>query len=182
VFTLRGGDVTIWSSRGDIAAGSSPKTVVTAPPTRVLVDTFSASLQTDLGGLATGGGIGVLAAVQGVEPGAVTLVAPQGTVDAGDAGIRATGNISIAAAQVLNADNIASGGTSVGVPSAPAAAAPNLGGLSAGASSTAATSSSATELARQSQPTQSAADEAPSSITVEVLGYGGASETEEDEA
>jgi filamentous hemagglutinin family protein len=182
LFTLRSGDVTIWSSRGDIAAGSSPKTVVTAPPTRVLVDTFSASLQTDLGGLATGGGIGVLAAVQGVEPGAVTLVAPQGTVDAGDAGIRATGNISIAAAQVLNADNIASGGTSVGVPSAPAAAAPNLGGLSAGASSTAATSSSATELARQSQPTQSAADEAPSSITVEVLGYGGASETEEDEA
>jgi filamentous hemagglutinin family protein len=182
VFTLQGGDVTIWSSRGDIAAGSSPKTVVTAPPTRVLVDTFSASLQTDLGGLATGGGIGVLAAVQGVAPGAVTLVAPEGTVDAGDAGIRATGNISIAAAKVLNADNISAGGTSVGVPSAPSAAAPNLGGLTAGNSTAAATSSSATELARQSQPTQSAADEAPSSITVEVLGYGGASETEEDEA
>jgi hypothetical protein len=139
-------------------------------------------LQTDLGGLATGGGIGVLAAVQGVAPGAVTLVAPEGTVDAGDAGIRATGNISIAAAKVLNADNISAGGTSVGVPSAPAAAAPNLGGLTAGNSTAAATSSSATELARQSQPTQSAADEAPSSITVEVLGYGGASETEEDEA
>jgi filamentous hemagglutinin len=182
IFTLRGGDVTIWSSRGDIAAGSSPKTVVTAPPTRVLVDTFSASLQTDLGGLATGGGIGVLAAVQGVEPGAVTLVAPEGTVDAGDAGIRATGNISIAAAQVLNADNIAAGGTSAGVPAAPAAAAPNVAGLSSASSSTAATTAAASDVAQPSRTDTAATQEVPSSITVEVLGYGGAAEGEEDEA
>ena len=34
--------------------------VVTAPPTRVTLDVTSADLQTDLGGLATGGGIGAL--------------------------------------------------------------------------------------------------------------------------
>ncbi|MBJ7391025.1 MAG: filamentous hemagglutinin family protein, partial [Chthoniobacterales bacterium] len=82
IFTLRGGDLTIWSSRGDIAAGTAAKTVVTAPPTRVLIDAISAEIETDLGGLATGGGIGVLASVAGVEPGAVTLLAPRGTVDA----------------------------------------------------------------------------------------------------
>jgi hypothetical protein len=68
-FTLRGGDMAIWSTTGDIAAGTSPKTVVTAPPTRVAVDTPSADIKTDLGGLVTGGGIGVLASIEGVAPG-----------------------------------------------------------------------------------------------------------------
>lgn len=175
IFTLRGGDLTIWSSSGDIAAGTAPKTVVTAPPTRVIIDPTSADVKTDLGGLATGGGIGVLASVEGVEPGSVSLLAPQGTVDAGDAGIRATGDINIAAAEVLNADNIAAGGTSVGVPAAPPAVAPNIAGLTAGASTTAATSTAAGNMARQSQNSAETAaqEEPPSVITVEVLGYGG---------
>ncbi|MFZ4483503.1 MAG: filamentous hemagglutinin family protein [Chthoniobacterales bacterium] len=181
IFTLRGGDITIWSSTGDIAAGTAAKTVVTAPPTRVLVDAFSASVETDLAGLATGGGIGVLASVEGVPPGTVTLLAPVGTVDAGDAGIRATGDITIAAAQVLNADNISAGGTTVGAPSAPVAAAPNVSALSAGATSSAATSSAAGDLAQQSQQGGGAAvqDQAASIVTVEVLGYGGGEGSEE---
>jgi len=182
IFTLRGGDLTIWSSSGDIAAGTAPKTVVTAPPTRVLVDATSADIVTDLGGLATGGGIGVLASVEGVEPGAVTLLAPEGTVDAGDAGIRATGDITIAAAQVVNADNISAGGTSAGVPAAAPAAAPNVAGLSSASSSTAATSSAASDVAQQGRPDSAATqDQAPSTITVEVLGYGGGEGREEDE-
>ena len=176
IFTLRGGDMTIWSSTGDIAAGTSPKTVVTAPPTRVVIDTTSADVATDLGGLATGGGIGVLASVEGVEPGDVNLIAPEGTVDAGDAGIQATGNIKIAAAVVLNADNISAGGTSTGVPSAPVAAAPNVGGLASGASSTAATSSAAESVANQSSRPSQEIVESPSLITVEILGYGGGDE------
>jgi hypothetical protein len=181
IFTLRGGDLTIWSSRGDIAAGTAAKTVVTAPPTRVLIDAISAEIETDLGGLATGGGIGVLASVAGVEPGAVTLLAPRGTVDAGDAGIRATGNITIAAAQVRNADNIAAGGTSVGVPAAPAAAAPNVGGLSSASSSTAATTAAASDVAQQGRNDTAAAQEAPSTVSVEVLGYGGGENQEREE-
>lgn len=175
IFTLRGGDLIIWSSKGDIAAGSAPRTVVTAPPTRVVIDSDSAAVQTDLGGLATGGGIGVLASVKGVRPGSVDLIAPSGVVDAGDAGIRATGDITIAAVQVLNASRITAGGSSVGVPSAPAPAAPNLGAASSAASASAATSSASQEVASQSQePAGTAVQEfADSLITVEVIGYGG---------
>jgi hypothetical protein len=172
IFTLRGGDMTIWSSTGDIAAGTASKTVVTAPPTRVVIDTTSADVATDLGGLATGGGIGVLASVKGVPPGNVSLIAPVGTVDAGDAGIQATGNLRIAASQVLNTDNISTGGTSSGVPSAPTVAAPNVGGLTSASSSSAASNSAANQVANQASQPQETID-APSIITVEVLGYGG---------
>ena len=106
IFTLRGGNIIIWSNAGNIAAGEAAKTVQSAPPTRVLIDPQSGDVQTDLAGLGTGGGIGVLAAVQGVAPGNVDLIAPRGFIDAGDAGIRSTGNLNLAAVQVLNASNI----------------------------------------------------------------------------
>lgn len=173
IFTLRGGDLTIWSSAGDIAAGNAPRTVVTAPPTRVLIDSSSADVQTDLGGLATGGGIGVLASVENVEPGDVVLIAPEGTVDAGDAGIRATGNVTIAAVTVLNADNISAGGSTVGVPATPAVAAPNIAGLSSAAGTTGAAANSATQISEQARPQDREEEEPPSIIMVEVLGYGG---------
>jgi hypothetical protein len=179
IFTLRGGDMTIWSTNGDIAAGTSPKTVVTAPPTRVLIDSPSADVATDLGGLATGGGIGVLAAVENVEPGDVYLLAPQGTVDAGDAGIQSTGNLNIAAISVLNADNISTGGTSAGVPSAAPAAAP-VSVSSASSSATAAATSAVDEKASQSQAQQQK-EEPPSLITVDILGYGGGEGDKEEE-
>ena len=173
IFTLRGGDMTIWSSTGDIAAGTSPKTVVTAPPTRVVIDTASADVSTDLGGLVTGGGIGTLASVQGIPPSQVYLIAPLGTVDAGDAGIQATGDIKIAAAAVVNADNISAGGTSSGVPSAPVVAAPSVAGLTSGSSSAAATSSAASSVSNQGPKQSQETVETPSIISVEVLGYGG---------
>ncbi|MEI8293617.1 MAG: filamentous hemagglutinin family protein [bacterium] len=173
IFTLRGGDQVIWSTTGDIAAGSSAKTVQSAPPTRVLIDPQSAALKVDLGGLATGGGIGVLASVEGVKPGNVDLIAPGGTVDAGDAGIRSTGNLNIAATKVLNADNISTGGTSAGVPTAPTVAAPNIGGLTAGSNTVAATNTAAESMANQSRPAAESLPEQPSLITVEILGYGG---------
>jgi len=180
IFTLRGGDITIWSSDGDIAAGTSAKTVVTAPPTRVIIDVQSAEVATDLAGLATGGGIGVLASVEGVKPGSVSLIAPRGTVDAGDAGIRATGDITIAAAQVLNANNITSGGTTVGGAAAPPPP-PNVASLSSASSSTAATTSAASDVTRQAQSGSAADPQAtPSTITVEVLGYGGGEEREDE--
>ena len=181
IFTLRGGDIVVWSSDGDIAAGAAAKTVATAPPTRVLIDPQSATIETDLSGLATGGGIGVLSTVEGTKPGDVDLIAPNGFVDAGDAGIRASGNLNIAAVQVLNADNISTGGTSVGVPTAPTVAAPNVGGLTSGASSSAAANSAASQVSQQGKPQDKPVDESPSMISVEILGYGGGEGDKDEE-
>lgn len=172
IFTLRGGDEIIWASTGNIAAGAASKTVQSAPPTRVLIDPQSGNVKADLAGLATGGGIGVLATVAGVPPGDVDLIAPTGTVDAGDAGIRSSGRLNVAAVQVLNAANIAAGGGSAGVPTPPAA--PSIGGVAVAAANTTAAASSAS-IDRTRTPTQTAAavTSLPSIITVEVLGYGG---------
>ena len=173
IFTLRGGDEIIWSTAGNIAAGASSKTVQSAPPTRVIVDPQSGDVKTDISGLATGGGIGVLASVAGIAPGSVDLVAPGGAIDAGDAGIRSTGKLNVAATVILNASNIQASGGSTGTPTV-SVSAPNLGSIAAG-NTQAAASSSASEATRQAAQ-QSAAtprEEPPSIITVEVLGYGG---------
>lgn len=42
-------------------------------------------------GFATAGGIGVLQTIKGAPPGNIDLIAPTGVVDAGEAGIRASG-------------------------------------------------------------------------------------------
>ena len=172
IFTLRGGDITMWSSNGNIAAGTAPKTVVTAPPTRVIMDVTSADVQTDLGGLATGGGIGVLAAVEGVAVGNVDLVAPKGYVDAGDAGIRVTGNLNISAQTVLNSSNISTGGTSSGASPA-SASAPSVGAVTSASNSSAAAGSALAKPESGATAEQKAAAEPLSIISVEVIGYGG---------
>ncbi|MEI8342441.1 MAG: filamentous hemagglutinin family protein, partial [Verrucomicrobiota bacterium] len=176
IFTLRGGNEIIWSSAGNIAAGASSKTVLSAPPTRVLIDPQSGDVKTDLAGLATGGGIGVLASVAGVLPGDVDLIAPAGTVDAGDAGIRVSGNLNISAALILNASNIQVGGASTGTPATPVA--PSIAGLTAATNSQGASNSAADESSAQGR-NQTRAEEIPSIITVEVLGYGGGDDEEE---
>ena len=176
IFTLRGGDIMIWSSAGDIGAGAAAKTVQAAAPTRVIIDPQSADVSTDLAGLATGGGIGVLATVANVPPGDVDLIAPKGKIDAGDAGIRSAGNLNVAAPQIVNAENIQVSGSSAGTPAAPVVAAPNLGAFSAAAASAGATSQAASEVAKSNTPPPPKKDEEeedPSVVTVEVLGYGG---------
>ena len=167
IFTLRGGNILIYSSGGDIAAGAASKTVLSAPPTRVLIDPQTGDVRTDLAGLATGGGIGVLATVANVPPGDVDLIAPSGVIDAGDAGIRSAGNLNLAATQVLNASNIAVSGSTAGAPAAAAVAAPNLAGIATASNAGAATSSEAGNVAQQSvNPTPT--EETPSIITVEI--------------
>ena len=176
IFTLRGGDITIWSDKGNIAAGYSAKTVASAPPTRVLIDPQSGDVVTDLAGLATGGGIGVLATVAGIPEGAVDLIAPTGVIDAGDAGIRATGKLNLAATAVLNAANISAGSTS-GAPAAAAApAAPNVSGATAASAASAGNNASAQAAKPPAQK-----DETPSIISVDVLGYGGGEKSDDDE-
>jgi filamentous hemagglutinin len=168
IFSLRGGDIMIWSDKGNIAAGSSAKTVATAPPTRVLIDPSSGNVQTDLAGLATGGGIGVLDTVAGIPPGNIDLIAVSGIIDAGDAGIRASGNINLAALAVKGGDNISSGGTTKGAPpaAAPPASAPAAANTASAANASAATTSKNAASSRET-------DQAPSIFSIDVLGYGG---------
>ena len=145
-----------------------------APPTRVVIDPQSADVQTDLAGLATGGGIGVLATVAGVAPGDVDLIAPAGTIDAGDAGIRVSGNLNIAANSVLNAGNIQVAGSSAGTPAAPSVGAPSVAAAPPPPPQpTSGPASSADAGTRQEDKRPVAPPEVPSIIVVEVLGYGG---------
>jgi hypothetical protein len=44
-----------------------------------------------------------------VPPGDIDLIASLGTIDAGEAGIRVSGNVNLAALQVVNAENIQGG-------------------------------------------------------------------------
>jgi len=180
IFTLKGGDIMIWSDQGNIAAGASSKTVQSAPPTQVLVDPQSALVEADLAGLATGGGIGTLQTVIGIAPSAVDLDAPSGVIDAGDAGIRSSGNLHLAATAILNAANIQVGGLSVGVPppaasSAPAAApapAPAPASAPSSASTAAAAASSAADKAAD-KTAANQAEETPSVFSIDIMGYGG---------
>jgi len=111
--------------------------------------------------------------VQGVPEGNVDLIAPNGAVDAGDAGIRASGNLNIAATTVLNAGNIQVGGSSSGVPAPAPVAAPPLGALSAASSAAGAANAAATQVAQSRKDDEEDKEEKESIVVVEVIGYGG---------
>lgn len=107
-----------------------------------------------------------------VKRGDVDLVAPLGTIDAGEAGIRFSGNVNVAALHIVNAANIQGQGTMTGVPQV---VAPNIGGLTEAGNVAGAASKAA------ANPAQSGANEQPSIIIVEVLGFGGGSGGEKPE-
>jgi hypothetical protein len=164
VLTTQGGDILMWSSNGNLDAGRGAKTTLSLPPLAVLFDQDDYE-SVDLGGLVTGAGIGVLQASSAATISNLYLLAPRGSVNAGTAGLRISGNLSIIAPIILNASNITVGGTTTGVPTV---AAPNVGALSA-ASNAAGTAAKTAELPTGSTPAQ-----APDSIfLVEVVGYGG---------
>jgi filamentous hemagglutinin family protein len=170
VFTLQGGDILIWSSEGDIDAGKGAKTAATTPPPQIIVRGDQIILDTS--NSVSGSGIGVLLGKDGIEPGSVDLIAPKGAVIAGDAGIRALGDIFLAGAKVIGADNIQAGGKQVGVPQVEAAAAPPPPPPPAAEAAKAgeAATTAAADAARSGNV-------ASSILTVEVVGLG---EEEED--
>ncbi|MGB9128844.1 MAG: filamentous hemagglutinin family protein [Thiobacillus sp.] len=171
ILTVGGGDVLLWSSEGDIDAGKGKKTASSVPPPIVRVDQ-QGNVTLEQQGAVTGSGIGALF-VAGGTAGDVDLIAPKGTVNAGDAGIRA-GNLNIAAQVVLGADNISVSGSSAGTPVADTSAvtAASSGASNAGdaSSTTAALSQNLADAARAAEDMKQAFK--PTFITAEVVGHG----------
>ena len=166
IFTEQGGDMTIWSSNGDINAGKGAKSSADVPPPQYVCDA-NHYCQVDARGVVTGAGIAALQSVPGVPPGTINLIAPRGTVDAGDAGIRA-GNLNVAALRVVNADNIQVSGTATGIPVVQAV---NTGALTAASTAATAASQLAQDIARNNA---SGTATRRWTITVQVEGFGDA--------
>ncbi|MBR8654657.1 filamentous hemagglutinin family protein, partial [Achromobacter sp. Marseille-Q0513] len=166
IMTTFGGHIQAWSANGDINAGRGAKTTVLYTPPRRVYDAFgNVTLSPTVP--STGAGIGTLAPIPEVPAGDVDLIAPLGTIDAGEAGIRVSGNVNIAALHVVNAANIQVQGESKGIP---VTASVNTGALS----SASAAASTATAAAQDVMQRDRAASRQnlPSIISVQILGYG----------
>lgn len=166
IMTTFGGSIMGWTAEGDINAGRGSKTtVVYTPPKRVYDNWGNVSLSPSVP--STGAGIATLNPIPEIPAGDIDLIAPLGTIDAGEAGIRVSGNVNIAALRVVNAANIQTQGKSSGVP---VAAAVNTGAMSSASAAGAAASQAAEEAARSQQA--AAKQGRPSIVTVEVLSFG----------
>ncbi|MTD94380.1 filamentous hemagglutinin N-terminal domain-containing protein [Hyphomicrobium sp. xq] len=163
VFTLGGGDLTVVSKTGNIDAGRGAKTVLAIQPPTVSIDPYGNVTITPYGP-ASGSGLAVLRSLPEVPRSKTDLIAFEGIVDAGDAGIRVSGSLNIAAIEVRNAANIAVGGMTTGVPTIQP---PNISGL------TEASSTSGAAVKEAVAPAQTTPTDQPSIIIVEVIGYGG---------
>ncbi len=153
IFTLGGGNILIWSNQGSIDAGLGAKTSVSAPPPAILISS-DGTVTIDFSGAATGSGIRTIQTEPSTPPGNVDLIAPVGTVNAGDAGIGAAGNINIAAQSVIGVTNINFGGTATGVPAVVSNVSASLSGASnasSGASNAATNAVSGDAAAKESQ-------------------------------
>ena len=174
ILTLQGGNILLWADTGNIDAGRGANTASAAPPPVVLTDA-NGNVYVDPAGDISGSGIGQLLTVPGNIPGFVDLIAPEGIVNAGDAGIRVAGNLNIAALQVVGAGNIHVGGASTGVPVNEAGA---LAGSLSGAGGLSDTAEQATDdvtkkIAADSADTQKLENNfQPSLISVEMICLG----------
>ena len=166
VMTTFGGDILAWSAEGDINAGRGSKTTVVYTPPRRDYDALGNVVmapQTP----AAGAGIATLNPIPEVPRGDVDLIAPLGTIDPGEAGVRSSGNVNVAALHVVNAANIQAQGNSSGVP---VTAAVNTSALSSASAASGAAAASAESEASRSR--NAARQSQPSIISVQILGFG----------
>ncbi len=172
VMTTFGGNIQAWSARGDINAGRGAMTSVQYTPALRVYDQWG-NVTLSPQAPATGAGIATLAPIAEVPAGDVDLIAPLGTIDAGEAGIRVSGNVNLAALQVLNAANVQVQGESNGLP---VLATVNVNALTSASAAASSASQAAQDVMRKTQ--DDARRNRPSEISVQVLGFGATSNTE----
>jgi filamentous hemagglutinin len=172
IFTLGGGNILIWSDEGSIDAGLGAKTSVSAPPPTILINS-DGTVTINFSGAATGSGIRTIQTEPTTPAGNVDLIAPAGTVNAGDAGIGSAGNINIAAQSVIGVTNINFGGTATGVPATVSNVSASLSGAStAGSGATTAATSAVSAEAANKETAAPLAQSALSWLDVFVTGLG----------
>ena len=171
VFAADGGNILIWASQGDIDAGRGAKTAISAPPPEISIDPSTGATRLLFPAALTGSGIQALATTPDTTAGDVDLIAPEGVVNAGDAGIVA-GNLTIAAVAVLGADNITFSGVAVGVPTAtvPTAGLGNASSVASSAQNTA--QAAAVPQGSDEESSTPLADQALGFLDVFILGFG----------
>ena len=166
IMTTFGGSILGWSAEGDINAGRGSKTTVVYTPPKRVYDTWgNVTLSPSVP--STGAGIATLNPIAEVAPGDIDLIAPLGTIDAGEAGIRVSGNVNIAALTVVNAANISVQGKATGVP---VVSAVNTGAITSASSAASSATQAAEDVARQQQA--AARQNQASVFTVQVLSFG----------
>jgi len=172
VFTAGRGSILQWVSLGDIDAGRGAKTAVSAAN---IVRIRSKDGRVTISGDPSITGSGIRQLCPGLEAictGSVSLFTPNGVVNASDAGIGSSGDITIGAQEVLGADNIDFGGAAAGVPVG------NGGGLQVNLSGTSGLANvgkqaldSATDTSDKASNTPMS-DDALSFLEVEIIGFG----------
>jgi filamentous hemagglutinin family protein len=166
IMTEQGGNVVMWSSNGNLDAGKGAKTSVSLPPPLYACD-IDFVCEADIKGFVSGAGIATLQSLPDVPVGDANLIAPRGTVDAGAAGIRVSGNINIAALEVDNAANIDVQGKATGLPGVVQV---NVGDLTNASAVASQAALAAQDVVHQQQA--AARQALPSIFTVRVLGFG----------
>ena len=170
IFTTDGGNILIWSAGGDINAGIGAKTTVVFNPPVIAYDAGGDVTETPAVP-SSGAGIATLQPLAGIAAGNVDLVAPVGTIDAGEAGIRVSGNLNLAAARLANTANIAVGGKTAGITAAPS--------ISVSAAAAASSAAGASTAATQNSAASHAQEQQPSVIEVAVLSVTGGNADDE---
>jgi len=188
VFTMGGGDIAIWSSKGNIDAGKGAKSAISAPAPISSVDS-KGNIITIFPPIVSGSGIQTInpqnktqkpgncslhystSCIPAAE-GKVYLAAPVGIIDAGEAGISG-GQVFLAATAVVGASNISSSGPAVGMPTAVTTPVVPSGAANAAAS---AAKQATTGNEKENDATKSndgnKKKTALSLLSVDVIGYG----------
>lgn len=173
VFALGGGDITIWSARGNIDAGRGAKAALSVPPPQVSFDA-NGNLRVEFPAAVSGSGIRTASSGLAGRAGDVYLFAPRGAIDAGEAGIGGD-DIFVGGEVCLNCGNIDVGGAALGLPTVANVSVPvglaAAGDAAANAAQNSARTTAAADSAAANQGSL-AGRASPLLVSADLLGFG----------